>query len=40
MSGKAIIAHDETITPELLIKVIGDAGLEAIREGEKAGDEA
>src|ERR1700751_5818869 len=40
MSGKAIIAHDETITPEVLIKVIGDAGLKAIREGEKAGDEA
>ena len=39
MSGKAIIAHDETITPEVLIKVIGDAGLKAIREGEKAGDE-
>ena len=40
MSGKAIIAHDETITPEVLIKAIGDAGLKAIREGEKAGDEA
>jgi Zn2+/Cd2+-exporting ATPase len=40
MSGKAIIAHDETITPEVLTKVIGDAGLKAIREGEKAGDEA
>jgi Cd2+/Zn2+-exporting ATPase len=40
MSGKAIIAHDETITPEVLIKVIGDTGLKAIREGEKAGDEA
>jgi Cd2+/Zn2+-exporting ATPase len=40
MSGKAIIAHDETITPEVLIKVIGGAGLKAIREGEKAGDEA
>ncbi len=39
MSGKTIIAHDETITPEALIKVIGDAGLKAIREGEKAGDE-
>ena len=39
MSGKTIIAHDETITPEVLIKVIGDAGLKAIREGEKAGDE-
>ena len=39
MSGKAIIAHDETITPEVLIKVIGDAGLKAIREGEKVGDE-
>jgi Cd2+/Zn2+-exporting ATPase len=40
MSGKAIIAHDETITPDVLIKVIGDAGLKATREGEKAGDEA
>ena len=40
MSGKAIIAHDETIKPEVLIKAIGDAGLKAIREGEKAGDEA
>jgi Zn2+/Cd2+-exporting ATPase len=40
MSGKAIIAHDETITPEVLIKVIGDRGLKAVREGEKAGDEA
>ena len=40
MSGKAIIAHDETITPDVLIRVIGDAGLKAIREGEKAGDEA
>jgi Zn2+/Cd2+-exporting ATPase len=40
LSGKAIIAHDETITPEALIKVIGDAGLKAIREGEKVGDEA
>src|ERR1700726_2563056 len=40
MSGKAIIAHDETITPDVLIKMIGDAGLKAIREGEKAGDEA
>jgi Zn2+/Cd2+-exporting ATPase len=40
MSGKATIAHDETITPEILIKMIGDADLKAIREGEKAGDEA
>jgi Cd2+/Zn2+-exporting ATPase len=40
MSGKAIITHDETITPELLIKVIGDAGLKALREGEKADDES
>jgi Cd2+/Zn2+-exporting ATPase len=40
MSGKAIIAHDETITPEVLIKAIGNAGLKAIREGGKAGDEA
>jgi Zn2+/Cd2+-exporting ATPase len=36
LSGKAIIAHDETITPEVLIKVIGDAGLKAIREGSVA----
>jgi Zn2+/Cd2+-exporting ATPase len=40
MSGKAIIAHDETITPEVLIKVIRDAGLEAVRAGEKAAGEA
>jgi Cd2+/Zn2+-exporting ATPase len=40
MSGKAIIAHDKTITPEVLIKAIGNAGLKAIREGEKADDEA
>jgi Zn2+/Cd2+-exporting ATPase len=40
MSGKAIIVHDETTTPEDLIKVIGDAGIKAIREGERAGDEA
>ena len=40
MSGKAIIAHDETITPEVLIKAIGDAGLKAIREGEKTGDQS
>src|SRR5260370_7084737 len=39
MSGKAIITHDETVTPEVLIKAIGDAGLKALREGEKAGDE-
>jgi Cd2+/Zn2+-exporting ATPase len=40
MSGKAIIAHDETITPEALIKVIGEAGLRATREGEKSDDGA
>ena len=40
MSGKAIIAHDETIKPDVLIKVIGDAGLKAIREGEKTGDQS
>ena len=40
MSGKAIIAHDESITPEVLIKVIDAAGLKAIREGEKASDDA
>ena len=40
MSGKAIIAHDEKITPEVLIKVINDAGLKATREGEKAGDDS
>ena len=39
MSGKAIITHDQTITPEVLIKAIGDAGLKAVCEGEKAGDE-
>ena len=35
MSGKAIIAHDETITPEVLIKVIGEAGLKAIGKAKK-----
>jgi Cd2+/Zn2+-exporting ATPase len=40
MSGKAIIAHDATITPEVLIKMISDAGLKATREGGKAGGDA
>ncbi len=40
MSGKAIIAHDEKITPEALIKAINDAGLKATREGEKSGQDA
>jgi copper chaperone CopZ len=35
MSGKAIIAHDETITPEVLIKVIGDAGLKRYAKAKK-----
>jgi Zn2+/Cd2+-exporting ATPase len=38
MSGKAIIVHDERTTPDTLIKAIGNAGLEATREGEKSGD--
>ena len=40
MSGKAIIAHDESVTPEVLIKAIGATGLKATREGEKASDDA
>jgi Cd2+/Zn2+-exporting ATPase len=40
MSGKAIIVHDESITPEALIKSIDDAGLKATREGEKSSDGA
>ena len=40
MSGKAVIAHDEKITPEVLIKAINDAGLKATREGEKVGEDA
>ena len=40
MSGNAIIAHDEKITPETLIKAINDAGLKATREGEKSDEDA
>jgi Cd2+/Zn2+-exporting ATPase len=40
MSGKAIIVHDESITPEVLIKLIDGAGLKATREGEKSSDGA
>jgi Cd2+/Zn2+-exporting ATPase len=40
MSGKAIIAHDESTTPEALIKAIGTVGLKAMREGEKSDDSA
>jgi Zn2+/Cd2+-exporting ATPase len=40
MSGKAIIAHDESVAPEALIKAIGGVGLKATREGEKSRDEA
>lgn len=40
ISGKAIIAHDESVTPEVLIKAIGNAGFKATREGEKSGDDA
>jgi copper chaperone CopZ len=39
MSGKAIIAHDESVAPEALIKAIGGAGLKATREGEKSADD-
>jgi Zn2+/Cd2+-exporting ATPase len=35
MSGKASVSHDESVTPEALIKAIGAIGLKAIREGEK-----
>jgi Zn2+/Cd2+-exporting ATPase len=40
MSGKAVIAHDESVAPEALIEAIGSAGLKATREGEKSGDDA
>ena len=40
MSGNAIIAHDEKITPETLIKAINDAELKATREGEKSDEDA
>lgn len=40
MSGKAIIAHDESVTPEVLIKAIDATGLKATREGEKVTDDA
>ena len=40
MSGNAIIAHDEKITPETLIKAINDAGLKVTREGEKSDEDA
>ncbi len=36
MSGKAIVAHDETVNAEALIRAIGDTGLSASREGEAA----
>ena len=39
MSGKTIIAHDEKITPEALIKIINETGLKATREGEKSGED-
>ena len=34
MSGKATIAHDDTVDAERLISAIGDAGLSASREGD------
>ena len=40
MSGKAIIAHDESVTPAVLIKAIDATGLKATREGEKVTDDA
>jgi Zn2+/Cd2+-exporting ATPase len=40
ISGTAIIAHDESVAPEALIKAIGSAGLKATREGEKSVDDA
>jgi Zn2+/Cd2+-exporting ATPase len=35
MSGKASVSHDESVTPEELIKAIGAIGLKATREAEK-----
>jgi Cd2+/Zn2+-exporting ATPase len=35
MSGKASVSHDESVTPEALIKAIGAIGLKATRDGEK-----
>ena len=40
MSGKSIVAHDESVAPEALIKAIGATGLKATRQGEKSRDDA
>jgi Zn2+/Cd2+-exporting ATPase len=40
MSGMASISHDESVTPEALIKAIGRTGLKATREGEKPVNDA
>ena len=40
MSGNAIIAHNKSVTPDLLIKAICATGLKATRAGEKASDDA
>jgi Cd2+/Zn2+-exporting ATPase len=35
LSGKTTISHDSTVTPELLIRAIADAGLKATRDAGK-----
>jgi Zn2+/Cd2+-exporting ATPase len=40
MSGKASISHNESVTPEALIKAIGATGLKATCVGEEATDNA
>jgi Cd2+/Zn2+-exporting ATPase len=40
MSGKASISHNESVTPEALIKAIGATGLKATREGEKPSNDS
>jgi Zn2+/Cd2+-exporting ATPase len=37
MSGKAIITHDVTVTPEVLIKAIGERGTQSATRGRKSG---
>jgi Zn2+/Cd2+-exporting ATPase len=36
MSGKAIVTHDQSVTPEALIEAIGTVGLKARREDERS----
>src|ERR1700758_5649942 len=40
MSGKASISHNESVTPEALIKAIGATGLKATREGAKLSNDS